>query len=316
MHLFLAASLFTALAGATDEPARPTPETRALTYLTCEVPRWAARNKCYSCHNNGDAARALYTAVRLYYRVPAEALADTTAWLARPRQWDHNGGKAGFSDKALARIQFAAALVEARDAKLLKDKAVLAEAAELVAQDQRKDGSWQVDAEGAIGSPATYGPCLATCQARHVLQTADARRHRAAVARADHWLRSVAVKNVLDAAAVLLALVGGKDEATQAQRRKCLALLRKGEGTRGGWGPYTNSPAEPFDTAVVLLALDRCREEPGVKAMLRRGREYLLAAQQKNGSWVETTRPAGAASYAQRISTTGWATLALLATRP
>ena len=30
------------------------------------------------------------------------------------------------------------------------------------------------------------------------------------------------------------------------------------------------------------------------------------------GRWTETTRPAGAESYAQRLSTAGWATLALL----
>jgi hypothetical protein len=51
-----------------------------------------------------------------------------------------------------------------------------------------------------------------------------------------------------------------------------------------------------------------------VKDMITRGRAFLLAEQQDDGSWVETTRPPGNVSYAQRISTTGWATLALLAT--
>ena len=44
---------------------------------------------------------------------------------------------------------------------------------------------------------------------------------------------------------------------------------------------------------------------------IAQGRRYLLAAQLEDGSWQETTRPAGQASYAQRISTTGWALLAL-----
>src|SRR5262249_25594130 len=78
--------------------------------------------------------------------------------------------------------------------------------------------------------------------------------------------------------------------------------------------PYVNSPSEPFDTAVVLLALVRQGDAPGVKAMLRRGRAYLVAAQQRDGSWPETTRPAGQESYAERLSTAGWATLAPLAT--
>ena len=34
------------------------PRRGALAYLTREVPRWSRENHCYSCHNNGDAARA------------------------------------------------------------------------------------------------------------------------------------------------------------------------------------------------------------------------------------------------------------------
>jgi hypothetical protein len=49
--------------------------------------------------------------------------------------------------------------------------------------------------------------------------------------------------------------------------------------------------------------------------MVAGGRAFLLEAQLGDGSWVETTRPAGQQSYAQYISTTAWATLALLATR-
>ena len=81
-----------------SEPTAPeqwqaSPETRALAYLAHEVPRWSRENKCYSCHNNGDAARALYVAMRLSLPVPSKALKDTSHWLARPQQWDHNGGE-------------------------------------------------------------------------------------------------------------------------------------------------------------------------------------------------------------------------------
>ena len=92
-------------------------------------------------------------------------------------------------------------------------------------------------------------------------------------------------------------------------------MLRKAQAKDGGWGPYVNSPPENFDTALVVLALARWGPQEEIKAMRQRGRDYLIAAQQKDGSWQETTRPTGAVSYAQRLSTTGWATLALLATR-
>jgi squalene cyclase len=289
-----------------------TPEERALAFLSREVPRWSRENKCFSCHNNGDAARALYVATRLSRSVPDAALAETTRWLARPERWDKNGGEGPASDKALARIQFAAALVEALDAGRLEERTPLARAADLVAEYQAKDGCWKVDAKGTVGSPATYGTCLATHVARRTLARADPRRFREAIVRADRWLRGTRVVNVPDAAAVLLALEGSDDPDTRSQRRRCLELLRKGQGADGGWGPYVTAPAEPFDTAIALVALRQFKEEPEWQKAIERGRAYLRASQRRDGSWPETTRPAGAESYAQRISTTGWATLALL----
>ena len=51
--------------GSTDgPPERRRPEARAVAFLSREVPRWSRENHCYSCHNNGDAARALYQASR------------------------------------------------------------------------------------------------------------------------------------------------------------------------------------------------------------------------------------------------------------
>jgi len=63
-----------------------------------------------------------------------------------------------------------------------------------------------------------------------------------------------------------------------------------------------------------MLALDRWPEKLGAEPLMLRGRAYLVSIQNEDGSWTETTRPPGGESYAQRISTTGWAALALLAT--
>lgn len=288
------------------------PEERAIAYLSREVPAWSVNNKCFSCHNNGDGARALYTAVRLGQSVPDKAFIDTSDWLMHPEKWDKIGDAAGSSDKNLARIQFSAALVDALDAGVIKNRKVLGKAAILVAENQKPDGSWQVDAPGNVGSPATFGPCLATYMARRTLLKADPKRYQTAIDRANRWAERVPVKNVLDAAAVLLALADISTSQAAAQRRHCLDLIRKGESKDSGWGPYVNSGPEPFDTAVVLLALSLLPKDSGAKEMVERGRAFLIKYQQEDGSWQETTRPAGAQSYAQRISTTAWATMALL----
>jgi hypothetical protein len=310
------ALLLASAAVAFPEEKQSTPEERAIAYLAREVPRWSAKNKCYSCHNNGVAARALYAAKRQKMDVPANALEDTSSWLARPADWAHNGGEGPFNDKVLSGIQFAASLMDAIDSGLVKDRQALKRAAKLAAEAQTKDGYWQIGAEGAIGSPATLGNPLATVLARRTLHQADPKGHRERISATDRWLRQVSVKTVLDAAAVALGLDAAKDEDARSQRERCLALIRKGEAKDGGWGPYTTSPPEPFDTAVVMLALTRVPDAPETNAMLKRGRAYLIALQQGDGSWKESTRPAGGDSYAQCVATTGWALQALLSTRP
>lgn len=136
------------------------------------------------------------------------------------------------------------------------------------------------------------------------------------------WLRQASPNNVLTAATLLLAAASVYDQSSQSGRQsrllkqdQCLKLIRAAQTSDGGWGPYADSPPEAFDTAIVLLALSGLRREPGVDALIRRGRSFLIAQQSPDGSWPATTRPSGGDSYAQLMSTTGWATLALLETR-
>jgi hypothetical protein len=296
------------------EPPALTPESRAIAHLVREVPAWPADNKCFSCHNSGVAAGALLAARRRGQKVPDKALEETTRWLSRPEKWDTRRDGGAATDKALGQIQFGAALVEALDAGALKERRPLLDAAKLIAAEQQKDGSWQVEADGSLGSPATLGKALATHLARLVLVKADAKSHADAIAKADRWLRQMEAKSIPDAAAALLALEGADDKEAITQRKRCREVLRKFQDRDGGWGPYATSAPEPFDTALALLALARYPKEEGTAEMLRRGRAYLVAAQEEDGAWPGTTRPAGRSSYAQRTATAGWVLQALLAT--
>ncbi len=294
--------------------ASRSPEERAVAFLVREVPAWSRENGCYSCHNNGDAARALYAARQRGLTVPPAALADTTAWVIQPARWDHNKGDPGFSDKRLANLQFAASLLASVEAGHVTDAIAMRAAANRVAADQDADGAWPVEAQDTLGSPTTYGTTLATFTAWRVLGAGDSPPVRPARAKAAAWLRHAPMNNVPAAATLLRFAMRDDSPGAVRQRAEALAFLRRALTSDGGWGPYPDAPAEAFDTALALLALAGLPPEAGVAELVRRGREFLLAQQQGDGGWPATTRPTGGESYAQRMSTTGWVTLALLAT--
>ena len=302
-------SLILILLGALPGAWPPAPDPRlqrALAYLVREVPSWPEENHCFSCHNNGDAARALFAARRLGHEVPVGALASTLRWLSDPEKWDSLPGDPLFSDKRLARIQFASALADALDARVLVDRGVLIQAAESLLPFQHPDGYWPLAGGRVLGNPVTYGIPLATHFARRTLLHAGPDRFREPAARAARWLATVSLANVPDAAAVILAALPYDSEPA-------VQYLLRAQASTGGWGPYPKSPPEPFDTAVALLALNSVLR-PDLAPAMRRGRAWLAQTQLAEGCWPETTRPSGAQSYAQRVSTAGWATLALLHT--
>ncbi|MGV3755644.1 MAG: prenyltransferase/squalene oxidase repeat-containing protein [Verrucomicrobiota bacterium] len=290
-------------------------ERKGVWFLSKEVPAWYKDNGCFSCHNNGDAARALYLASQKGYEIPAAVLASTTDWVTRPQTWDDNKGDPGFSDKRLADVQFALALLTAIDTGHTRKTESLVEAVKRVLSQQAADGSWPIDAKNTLGSPATYGAPLATHAAIKILKRSDSAEAKAAVTKAEQWLRTVPVNSVFNAAVLSIALKDDTSERAKGIHQKAFQLIQLSQTNDGGWGPYADAPPEVFDTAMVLLALAPLREGPETALMIERGRNYLAANQYDDGSWPETTRPSGNESYAQRLSTTGWAVMALLATR-
>ncbi len=255
-----------------------TPVERALDYLAREVPRWKAENGCYSCHNNGDAARALMAGGR------GAAIADTLAWLSKPEAWDQQQTDAAFRDKDLARVQFAFALTEAVERGLVRDREALRRAAALLPE---------IKEDSEIGSPATYGQALSLAASIRVMRAAGL----AATAR-EAALRAMKARNTPEHAAQVLAL-----------RMPAAGLLAM-QNADGGWGPYRHAPSEVFDTALAILALMEAGSVPA--GVVPRAVAWIEKQQLENGGWPATTRPSGGVSYAQHISTTGWAVLALL----
>ena len=293
---------------------------RGVDYLKVEVPKWKVEHPCYSCHNNGDATRALLSASAKGHDI-GTSIDDTLAFLKQPAKWDQNKAPAGVDNKGLALVQFAAALAMAeRQGKAASTD--LEAAAKLLVADQKQDGSWQLDDSQSLGSPVNYGTILATWSARSTLIASGIQPDNFSVVQADRWIRGLTVDNVLDASATILALDLSSDVMAENLRRNCLSILRQGQAPTGGWGPYVTAAPQVYDTALAVLALSSLEVEPRLarsayrveelKEAIANGKKFIVSQQRPDGSWPETTRPANQESYAQRISTTGWAMLALL----
>lgn len=287
---------------------------RSVEYLSREVATWKEQHKCYSCHNNGDGARAVFLAKKAGFAPSAAALQVNAEWARSPDQWDHNGPDGPFSDRKLARIQFAGALAEAIESKVVADRKPLLVAAEQLIKEQLPSGAWDFEGADAIGGPTTYGRTLATVLARHVLTVADPQRFSTPLSRSDEWLRKLEPQSVIDSAALMIGLAGAKDPAADAQRKRCREILQRGQADDGGWGPYVTASPEAFDTAIAVLALSN-ETDDAARQSAARGVAFLVRLQLSDGSFPETTRPVPRESYSQRISTTAWVTLALLRVR-
>lgn len=103
-----------------------------------------------------------------------------------------------------------------------------------------------------------------------MLAAARGETARQAVARADAWFRDANPESVLDASAVLLGLTTASDTRAVDTRQRALQILKRGQAPDGGWGPYITSPSEPFDTAVVMLALQPLQGQSGVRSIWHR----------------------------------------------
>ena len=179
---FLAAVL--ALAGAmgaatatTQPSSSDSGSSKAVTFLVTEVPRWQQERSCFSCHNNGDGARALLVARTRGHEI-GTSLDSTLAFLDKPEEWDKNKTRQGDADKPLARLQFAAALAAAGATDLHPSEA-LVKAADLIDDDQQPDGSWPVGPADQPGTAVTWGRPLATAMARSTLIAAERMERRA-----------------------------------------------------------------------------------------------------------------------------------------
>lgn len=292
---------------------------RAVAFLGREVRAWPKENGCFSCHNNGDAFRALMVAWDQKRVADLSAGSETLGWLERTADWRRSGGRAETpeTDGRLADIQFGWALSMAVERGVITNRAALGVVVRRLMEDQVRDGGWVVEPSPGAGSPATYGNALATAVAVRILRAAGHAETDSAMRRANRWMAQQPVRSVASAASGLLWPDSGNEAWLRQRREEAVGFLLAAQTRSGGWGPYRDAPSEVFDTSLALLALAEVGTvDETTRAKISEARErglgYLIRGQEADGGWPATTRPSGGESYAQRMSTTAWAAMALM----
>ncbi|MGA2878649.1 MAG: ankyrin repeat domain-containing protein [Bryobacteraceae bacterium] len=301
--------------------------TKAVALIQKSQESWHSKQSCYSCHQQVLPALAFRAARE--HGIPVDepaAHADATFAFGFYANFDRAVQYTHIIDPAMDDGYG----LMAADAAGLRPSLVTAVYARLIAARQEADGHWEAADERP---PQSYSPFTATA-----ISVAAIQRHshsilradmQARVARARAWLLSHKPGNTEERAYQMFgACVTGEDAAIMA---KLVRELKATQQSDGGWASLDGRASDAYSTGEAMWALHDSAGVPTSDAAWRRGANYLLKTQAKDGSWhvasrlhppapvsppyFETGHPYG---HDQFISTMGesWAVIALAQALP
>jgi hypothetical protein len=302
-----------------EEPAAlPDAVRRGVSYVEQEGIAWIERRDCVSCHQIPAMLWTLGEAhSRGFYDRPKK-LADWTEWSLDWRHWNTPTKDQTEAKVAAGNIDTMTSLILSYPSSLPADKAKkqIARYVDHLVQFQQKDGSWQSGGQIPLqkrskeesGQVTTMWAILALDASRLDSDAVKAARGRAVKYLADlppgksteWWLTRWLVERT--------------DDTKKAD--DLLAQLLKFQHDDGGWGWLQADPSDAFGTGLALYALTRSGLRADTAAV-RRARDYLLCAQNKDGSWPTRST---LARHKDRVLPTSqhwaaaWATVALMST--
>ena len=286
---------------------------RAFDYLLLESTSWSPDNGCFSCHNDGDAFRALLAYDKESQSLRAPQWQSLLNWFQRPEEWLKSKSAEIGESPILTFIQFGTARQAAQNAGWIEaEESVERTIRNELLKTQSRAGYWQVEPDRTIGSPGTYGNALASFQALSIIGEEQSEQIESAKTRCLNWASQFYPKSSTDLAAISLLLNLAETSKLRERAKDWSQHLVETQNADGGWGIFPHRYSEVFDTAIACIAIAKTLAPSSGEESLKNARQFLEETQEPSGGWPETTRPSGGVSYAQHISTTAWALQALI----
>jgi len=316
--LFLVVLATASVARAEESVALSNAVRRGVDYVEMEGVAWIKERNCVSCHQIPAMLWTLGEAHKRGFYDHPKKLADWTEWSLHWQHWNTPKDKQTEATVAAGNIDTMTSLILSYPASLPaeKHKEQFVRYVAHIVRFQQKDGSWkaggqlplQKRAKEESGQVTTMWTILAL-DASGVDSSAvkDARR------RAIKY-----VANLPPGKSTEWWLTRWLVERTSDKKKAdaLLAQLRKLQHDDGGWGWLHADPSDAFGTGLALYAFTRSGLAADDMA-IRRGRDYLLRTQNKDGSWSTKSTLARHRSRVLPTSqhwATAWATLALMFT--
>jgi ankyrin repeat protein len=290
----------------------------AIARLQPAGPAFSEAGGCVSCHNQSVPGMAIALArargVQLNLAIASHSVVAT-------EESTHKYRDAVLTGDTVANVAFVPyGLLERIEAGLPATPDTDAMTVGLASR-QTPDGSWQPVNE--IRPPINGSAVVATALAVRALQAFSPPVHRREmdrrVARGREFLQKSIADDTQDRAFKLLGLLWAGASAREIAREKTtlLALQR----ADGGWGQLPALGPDAYATGQALYAL-RAARVPTTATAYRKGVDYLLRTQLRDGTWFVRTRSFPVQRYfetgfphgpSQFISTAGtaWAAIAL-----
>ena len=297
---------------------------RTLKLLQASAAEYTRQRDCFSCHHQALPAMALALADRHGWQVERDeiaAQAQFTVDYFEPRQekLPQGSGVVGgpyTAGYALATLTAAKRPADATSAALVQ----------YLLKVQEDDGRWRIRARRPPLEASHFtATALAVRGLKHHADATEADRAedniQAAIDKARRWLNETEPVSNEDRIFQLLGLHwSGAERDTITQRGHALLATQQADG---GWEQEPGLGSDAYATGQALVALHESGCLSADDPRYRRGVQFLLVAQQEDGSWLVQSRsrpfqtyfesgfPHGKAQFIS-ISATAWAAMALI----